>query len=139
MKKLLSIVMVALMGMGFAACDNEYYDNAVWHIWKLSITAESDYSAFTEGETLQLHAVILPDFATVTDVIWSSDNEEVATVTADGLVTAVSGGEATITVCSAYNNEIKATLKLRVKYIVDPLGLDTENPIDQSMAESRKK
>lgn len=132
--------MVVLMGMGFVACDKEFYDNGVWRdFWKLSITADSDYSAFTEGETLQLHAVILPDFVTTTDVYWSSDNEEVATVTADGLVTAVSGGEATITVCSAYNNEIKATLKLRVKYIVDPLGLDTENPIDQSMAESRKK
>ena len=48
MKKLLSIVMVALMGMGFAACDNEYYDNAVWHIWKLSITAESELGKGTK-------------------------------------------------------------------------------------------
>ena len=48
-----------------------------------------------EGEQIQLNAVILPENATNKNVIWSSDNEEVATVDENGLVTGVSEGYAT--------------------------------------------
>ena len=51
-----------------------------------------------EGEQIQLNAVILPENATNKNVIWSSDNEEVATVDENGLVTGVSKGYATIIV-----------------------------------------
>lgn len=40
-------------------------------------------------------------------VLWSSSNESVARVDANGIVTAVGGGEAKITVTSAENSEIK--------------------------------
>jgi uncharacterized protein YjdB len=49
-------------------------------------------------ETLQLIAAVAPDNATNTNVTWSSDDEQVATVLDDGLVTAVAEGNATITV-----------------------------------------
>ena len=42
-------------------------------------------------------ATVLPEDATDNSVTWGSDNEDVATVNADGTVTAVSVGEAAIT------------------------------------------
>ena len=51
----------------------------------------------TEGGTETLTATITPDNATNKAVMWSSDNESVATVV-DGIVTAVAPGTATITV-----------------------------------------
>ena len=52
----------------------------------------------TEGETAELEVSIVPDEATNKTVIWSSDNEEVATVDENGKVTAVAAGTAMITV-----------------------------------------
>ena len=49
------------------------------------------------GETLGLTVAVLPEEATDKTVTWSSDNESVATVSEDGLVTALAGGTATIT------------------------------------------
>jgi hypothetical protein len=50
------------------------------------------------AETLQLTATITPAGAIDQAVTWSSSDEDVATVDADGLVTAVGPGSATITV-----------------------------------------
>lgn len=49
------------------------------------------------GETYQLEASIEPADAGKPAVTWSSSNEQIATVDANGLVTAVNEGEATIT------------------------------------------
>ncbi len=49
-------------------------------------------------ETYALSAVILPEDATDKTVTWKSNDESVATVDADGVVTAVAAGNATITV-----------------------------------------
>ena len=51
----------------------------------------------TAGETEALSAVITPSNATNQDITWSSSNAEVATVSDAGVVSAVSGGRATIT------------------------------------------
>lgn len=50
------------------------------------------------GQTQSLTATVAPPNATNQDVTWSSSNPAVATVNADGLVTAVGAGSATITV-----------------------------------------
>lgn len=49
-------------------------------------------------DTRQLNATVEPSNATNKDVTYTSDDDAVATVNASGLVTAVSEGEATITV-----------------------------------------
>lgn len=54
--------------------------------------------------TRQLNATIEPDNATNQKVTYESDNDEVATVSSNGLVTAVSAGKATITVKTADGN-----------------------------------
>lgn len=70
-------------------------------------------------DTFQLIATIEPANATNTNIIWSSSNEEVATVNQEGLVTAKSIGETTITATTEDGN-FKATATIKVlspKYI----------------------
>lgn len=52
------------------------------------------------GETLQASATVLPENATDKTLNWASSDENVATVSTDGLVTAVGPGSATITATS---------------------------------------
>ncbi len=56
------------------------------------------------GDTLQLEAYVRPDTATYKDVTWSSDNESVATVGKNGLVTAKAYGTAKIMVTTKDQN-----------------------------------
>jgi uncharacterized protein YjdB len=51
----------------------------------------------TEGGSETLVATVSPDNASLPEVAWSSSNEDVATVTQEGLVSGKSVGEATIT------------------------------------------
>lgn len=50
-----------------------------------------------EGESVQLYPTVNPDNATDKTVTWSSSDESVATVSADGLVQAIAEGTAVIT------------------------------------------
>ena len=51
-----------------------------------------------EGDTEELMATVMPENATDKGIEWKSDNESAATVSQEGLVTAVGEGKATITV-----------------------------------------
>jgi len=63
------------------------------------VSLNQNTATITTGNDVQLTAAVTTDDgANVGDVIWSSDNESVATVSTNGLVTGKSAGEATITV-----------------------------------------
>lgn len=63
------------------------------------VTLDKDRLAFTGvGESATLTPTILPEYASDLRVTWKSSNENVATVDANGKVTAAGAGEATITV-----------------------------------------
>lgn len=62
------------------------------------VTIDPAEVALYVGDTAQLSAVVLPEDATDKTVTWKSDDEAVATVDENGLVTAVGAGEAIITV-----------------------------------------
>ena len=79
----------------------------------ISISAE-DESLFV-GETLQLVATVLPENTTDKTVTWSSSNAVIATVDANGLVTAVAVGECDIT---ALCQNVLATCHITVKPIL---------------------
>ncbi len=67
-------------------------------------------------DTFQLIATIEPANATNTNIIWSSSNEEVATVNQKGLVTAKSIGETTITATIEEGNfTASATITVKMK------------------------
>lgn len=62
-----------------------------------NITLNESNKTIKKGESTTLIAEITPNDATNKEVIWSSSNENVATVSEKGIVTAVSKGEAIIT------------------------------------------
>ena len=53
--------------------------------------------SLTEGDEFTLEATVTPDNATNKNLIWTSDNEAVATVSAEGVVKALRAGTASIT------------------------------------------
>ena len=71
-------------------------------VWIRSNYFSPDAAGRGDAEPVyQLTAHFTPDLATNTDVTWTSDNEAVATVDANGVVTAHQGGIATITAVAA--------------------------------------
>ncbi|MBR6171099.1 MAG: Ig-like domain-containing protein [Bacteroidaceae bacterium] len=81
-----------------------WYTTLIWNIappiYVESITLSQTSKSLNVGETLQLNAQVNPSDAEIQRVTWSSSNERVATVSDDGLVTALKAGSATIT-CTA--------------------------------------
>lgn len=75
----------------------------------------SQNTASMEAEsTLQLTATVLPEDSTDKTVIWSSSNPEIANVNQDGLVTAFSAGEVTITAKSQAVENVSANCVITV-------------------------
>lgn len=69
-----------------------------------SVTVAPKTNNLEVDATRQLNATIEPSNATNKKVTYESDNDEVATVSSSGLVTAISAGKATITVKTADGN-----------------------------------
>lgn len=70
----------------------------------------SDYHV---GAKVQLTAVVSPADASGVNVVWTSSNEKVATVNAEGLLSLVGTGTTTITVTTPYG--LFATMTITVK------------------------
>lgn len=66
-------------------------------------------------ETLQLMAILLPEDADYSEVSWNSSDPTVATVSDEGLVTAVSEGNVVITASLTDQPEIKDTYSLDIQ------------------------
>lgn len=65
-----------------------------------SVTLSATSLTLEEGDSQKLTATVSPSDATYKDVTWSSDNESVATVDAEGNVTAITAGTAVIKAAS---------------------------------------
>lgn len=86
-------------------CEGTKIQNIVLSLTDVSLTTD---------HTLQLQTQIVPENATNKNLKWSSDNEQVATVDPNGLVTAVGTGRATITVESQDGSNVKASCMITV-------------------------
>lgn len=74
-------------------------------------------TSLIEGETETLVATVMPENATDKSVVWESGNESAATVSQEGLVTAVGEGKATITVKTndgGFSASCEVTVKKKV-------------------------
>lgn len=103
---------------------------------EISASKQSDYI----GKTIQLTAILTPSDIS-SPVIWSSSNEEIATVDENGVVTLVGRGEFIITGKASDNQTISSTIKLTslhplleeensdVKYIICAPGTDASTMI----------
>ena len=83
-------------------------------IYVTSISLDKTSSDLTEGETLQLAAIMRPENATNKAVSWMSSNPNVATVDNNGLVTALSVGSATITATTTDGSNLSASCVVTV-------------------------
>lgn len=126
-KALAALAMSALVVI-VSSCGQK--DNEVWYSDVPYIYGAQDHAATLElGQTLQLSANDLEG----TGVEWFTSNEDVATVSADGLVTAVNLGTATITV---YPKDYTGSNGNYVVITVVDLSLAlVKDDIDQSEAE----
>ena len=84
-----------------------------------AITLNKTATTISAGQTETLSvSSVTPDDATDQTVTWSSDNEAVATVDADGKVTAVALGTANITATANDGSGVKATCAVTVSKVV---------------------
>lgn len=74
-----------------------------------------------EGKTAVVKASVEPETATDASVTWTSSNDKVAKVDANGKITAISAGTATITVIANNGNDVKAACKVNVKPVFTKL------------------
>lgn len=79
---------------------------------KVVITVQQE--SITHKESIQLEAVCEPDNATYKDIHWKSNNEDVAYVTDEGALTAVSPGQAEIV---ASHQNVSSSFVITVKEI----------------------
>ena len=92
-----------------------------------SVTLSHSEVSMERGESLQLTATINPSNATFQALTWKSSATSVATVDANGKITANGIGTATITVAAA--NGVKATCVVTVTGF-EGQGTDTNNDYD---------
>ena len=85
------------------------------------ITLDQTSLAMNSGTTAQLTASITPE-AAFASITWTSSNESVATVDANGLVTAVAGGSCTITATTS-GSQKTATCSVIVTQMVTSITL----------------
>ena len=79
-----------------------------------SVTLDNTSCELMPNETAQLVATVNPGYVDNKNVDWTSSNTAVATVDANGLVTAVGAGSATITATSEADNTKTATCTVNV-------------------------
>ena len=84
---------------------------------------KTEHTFHTIGNTLTLTATVLPADATDKSVSWTSDKEDVATVDANGSVTAKGNGKATITVTTKDQGKT-ASCEITVVQWVTSISLD---------------
>ncbi len=85
----------------------------------ISVVSSTGVSSLAIGQTLQLTHTVLP-LNSSQEVTWSSDDEEVATVSQTGLVSGVSIGEVVITATSDASPSISGNIDLTVTEILPP-------------------
>lgn len=79
-----------------------------------SISITGGNSVTTSGGTLQLGVAVEPSENSTDSVIWSVDNENVATIDENGLLTAVNNGTVNVTAACSYDEKIKGTIAVTV-------------------------
>lgn len=78
------------------------------------ITLSANSLTLNVGEASTLTATILPENATDKSVAWTSSNETVATINAEGQISALAAGEAIVTCAAADGSGVKATCTINV-------------------------
>ena len=89
-----------------------------------SISLDKSTLTIKKGESTQLIAKISPENATNKSIGWSSSNNSVVIVDAEGYITAVSRGVAIITAIANDKQSVSSSCKVNVYDIVQPDAID---------------
>ena len=111
MKKFL-VFLCLLTLMGFVCGCGETQEDTT--IDGISITSEGNVRTIKVGETLQLTAKVFPETAEQT-VTWSSSKQEVATVSENGLVTAVAEGNVDVVATSTVDTTVSQSFAIIIE------------------------
>ena len=101
------------------------YKESVMKVTELKINTSS--IELEEGTSFKLNVIVLPNEATNKEIKWSSSNENVATVTKEGLVKAIGAGNATVTAQSVDGNKtvickVTANKKINTRIEIDNIS-----------------
>lgn len=110
MKKLLALLLTLVVAVALIGCGGKEDDSEV-KLTGIKLTLNSTVEV---DETITGKVQFTPSDATNKNLKWSSDNEKVAKVSQKGVVTGVAAGEATITVTSEADANIKDSVKVTV-------------------------
>ena len=112
---------------------NVYYNDKVVSVTGVSLNESS--ITLDVGGSKTLAATVTPENATNKKVRWTSDNETVATVSEDGVVTAVAGGTAVIT-ATTHDGLFTATCTVTVNAPDAPPSITTDTLPDGKVGEA---
>ena len=138
------MIVMSLMVPLLTSC-NDFFGNAdeippVIEVTGLKITGAglvNGEATMQVGETLLLQSNIYPQNANFVKIGWKSSNTGVVTVSESGIVTAVGGGDATVTLWSRLNPNVQDYVVIHVANNTPSVGVNND-PVDQSQAEARK-
>ena len=105
-------------------------DCAVTVLQAQDITIDkASLSLLSGGKNGELTAKLLPETAVKRQIKWTSSDENVATVSSNGIVTPISVGETIITAAAADNEKLTASCNVTVAEMAEPqsISLDKEN------------
>lgn len=122
---------VSAVGAGIAYLHCVSDDSGVETVIQFNVTRRVDSVSLTPakvsmytGDTRQLNAAISPATATNQKLLWTSNNEDVATVDEDGIVTAKAPGTVEITCTAADNDALHATSYITVTAAAEGVELN---------------
>ena len=111
MKKFVAFLLMFVLALVFIGCGDNGGDTDVK---PTKITLSETSVEIKEGGTRRIIASVTPKEATNKDLEWKSSNEQVATVSNDGTITAVAEGEADITITAKADTSVTASVKVIV-------------------------
>ena len=98
----------------------DYKNKSPWKYFKsieslIELVISQTTATLTEGETLRLTATVTPNETEDQTVTWSSSNSNVASVSDEGVVTALMEGTTTITATACDGSYVKAACEVTVE------------------------
>ena len=141
MKKLFLIIALLLISFAATSCNeegktsNEETAGVTEEVKGINITSVDNVRTVVAGETLLLTAVVYPKNASQ-KVLWSSENEEIATVDDKGLVTAVAAGNVNIIATSKENSKVSQSFALIIEeapeVVINPTSVTVSSVNDST-------
>ena len=113
MKHKLLKVLVMTATLFSVGCTNTS-NNQSLSLQGFEITTQNQTHELMAGETLVLNVKVYPESGNA-NVVWTSSDESIATVSTEGIVTGIKAGRVEITCTSTVDSTIKQSIKLIVK------------------------